>query len=389
MKNLLEIGNAHNILNHNGQAIGAYLAILAINPTMYAALYNIGYTLKKEGYYEQAITIYKKVLDAKPDYALAHCGLAAALLATGDFEQGFQEYEWRWKTCQEKRKKFTQPVWNGSSLAKKRLYVYAEQGLGDTIQFIRYLPELKKQGATIIFETQPPLRDLLSLCPYIDHLITASDPEPVFDYHVPLMSIPLIVKTRLETIPCTTPYLYASPELTTAWREKLAADHSFKIGICWHGNSRYTRPALQIAAQEKAIPLSAFAPLAALPDVSLYSLQRVDGIDELDSIDFTVNTFDAAFDHTQGRFMDTAAVMHSLDLVITSDTSIAHLAGALGIPTWLLLSHPADWRWLRDRTDSPWYPTIRIFRQEKHNDWHAVIQAVRKALTKLVAARKY
>jgi tetratricopeptide (TPR) repeat protein len=436
IKNLFEIGNAYNMLSQNQQALEMYLKVLAQNPAMYAALYNIGYTLKKEGYYEQAIPIYQRAIDIKPDYALAHCGLAAALLTMGDFERGLQEYEWRWKTSPEKRKSTTQPVWHGCCLAKKKLYIYAEQGLGDTLQCVRYLKNLKDQGATIIFETQPPLIDLLKLCPYIDHLITPADPVPAYDYQIPLMSIPLITKTTVDTIPADIPYLFADPKLVQEWGEKLAhtnnsdrttsSDHakssrfntrspsssdastsvdlntrggsshiktetpriSFNVGICWHGNSHYTRPALQIAAQEKAIPLATFEPLAHLPGVHLYSLQCVDGTHELDAINFTVHAFDASFDQEHGRFMDTAAVMQNLDLVITGDTSIAHLAGALGIRTWLLLPNPADWRWLRKRTDSPWYPTMRIFRQKAHGDWASVMRSVEKALKKIVTQEK-
>jgi len=392
IKNLFEIGNAYNILSQNQQALEMYLKVLAQNPAMYAALYNIGYTLKKEGYYEQAITIYQRAIDIKPDYALAHCGLAAALLTMGDFERGLQEYEWRWKSSPEKRKTTTQPVWNGCPINKKKLYVYAEQGLGDTLQCVRYLKKLKDEGATIIFETQPPLIDLLKLCPYIDYLITPTDVVPAHDYQIPLMSLPLITKTTVDTIPAEIPYLYADPKLVEEWREKLSTSSSiktetprpsFNVGICWHGNSHYARPALQIAAQEKAIPLAAFEPLAQINGVQLYSLQCVDGTHELDSINFTVHAFDASFDQEHGRFMDTAAVMKNLDLVITGDTSIAHLAGALGIKTWLLLPTPADWRWLRNRADSPWYPTMRIFRQKTHGDWAPVIRAVEKSLKKL------
>ena len=384
--NLFELANTFNILNQTDKAIDLYMNILEINPNIYAALYNIGYTLKKQGHLKEAVDIYERILKVKPDYALAHFSLAVASLALGDFQRGWQEYEWRWKTYNEVPKQFTEPVWNGSDLCGKTIFVYAEQGLGDTLQFVRYLKVIKEQGATVIFETQRPLKSLLSLCPYIDHVITKYDQLPKFDFHIALMSLPLILDTRIETIPSEMPFLYADEDLVDYWQEKLKNDTHFKIGICWHGNGRYTRKALQLAIQAKCVPLQSFAPIAAIDGISLYSLQKVDGTDQIKKMDnvFTLHTFDLDFDQIHGRFMDTAAVMQNLDLIISVDTATAHLAGGLGIPTWILLPKQADWRWMCTKTDSPWYPTMRLFRQSKTGNWNNVIQTIADELKKIV-----
>ncbi|MDP3889316.1 MAG: tetratricopeptide repeat protein [bacterium] len=380
--NLLELGNTLNILNKNDDAISTYMEILALNPNNYIALYNIGYTLKKQGHFKEAGDIFEKIIAVKPGYAAAHFSLALALLTMGEFERGWQEYEWRWKNYNEVPKQFTDPVWDGCDPKGKTIFVYAEQGLSDTLQFIRYAKLLKERGATIIFETQKPLVPLLLLCPYLDKVVTQQDPTVKFDFHIALMSLPLIFNTTVETIPAEIPYLYASEQLVDQWKEKLAHDTHFKIGICWHGNVHYKLPALKTAMEEKSITLESFAPLANIKGVSLYSLQKNDDTQEIEAIhdSFTVHTFAHDFDETHGRFMDTAALIKNLDLVITIDTAIAHLAGGLGVPTWLLLPEPADWRWLL-RTDTPWYPNMRLFRQPERGNWHHVIQKVVDALS--------
>ncbi len=353
----MELANTLNMLNHTVEALKIYIKAIEIQPRLDSALYNYGYTLKKLGRIPQAIEAYQRVLERKPDYALAHFGISSAYLTIGDFARGWDEYEWRWQAYNESPKKFDRPVWDGSDIEGKTILMYAEQGLGDTLQFVRYAKMVKERGATIIFQTQAPLTSLLALCPYIDHVVPRGHQLPSFDYQVPLMSLPRIFKTRLETIPAQVPYLYAAPQLIDHWSARLAEDTSkLKIGICWQGNAQYNTPSLRRAVAAKSIPLEMLAWLSRIEEVSIYNLQQVDGLDQLKALDpsFKIHVFEDDFDKSNGRFMDTAAVIKNLDLVISVDTAIGHLAGGLGVPVWLLLPFPTDWRWLQNRKDSPW-----------------------------------
>ena len=368
------------------EALIFYEQALQKNPDLTGVLYNIGFAHKKLGHLEQAITIYKKVISQKPEYPLAHLSLALAYLALGDFDRGWLEYEWRWAAYDEEKKVFPQPMWDGSDLHNKRIYVYAEQGLGDTFQFMRYLKLLKENGAYVIFHTQVPLKKILQLCPYIDQIITFKDSVPAFDYHISLLSLPLVFNTRIDTIPTDIPYLYADPRLVEEWRALLAQDTGFKIGICWQGNTEYTSDFLRQAVAEKSCSLDTFACLSAIPGVSLYSLQRIEGVEQnaLGGEQISVTYFDNDFDTHNGRFMDTAAVIKNLDLVISIDTGLAHCSAALGTPTWIMLPKIADWRWMLKRSDTPWYPNVRLFRQSTRGDWDSVMHDVTQALTESI-----
>jgi tetratricopeptide (TPR) repeat protein len=389
----IELANTLVSIDHDDEAIDLYYKVLKKNPTFTSTLHNFGLTLKKLGYVEHAIAIYKKAILQRPDYALAHFSLGLAYLSLGDFDHGWLEYEWRWAAYNEKQKEFSVPRWDGSSLRNKRIYVYAEQGFGDTFQFIRYLPLLKEQGAHVIFHTPVPLYQILALCPYIDTLVTFKDPLPAFDYHISLLSLPLVFNTRVDTIPNRIPYLYADEELIKEWNKKLVNTNSdkCKIGICWQGNANYATTFLRQIVAAKSCHVEHFKTLLSIPDICLYSLQKIHGVDQITSCDtnFFIHTFDDTFDVTHGRFMDTAAVIKNLDLVISIDTSIAHFAAALGTPTWIILSEPADWRWMQLRTDSPWYPNVRLFRQSKRGDWSGVMNAVAHALQEFVNTKKY
>jgi hypothetical protein len=203
------------------------------------------------------------------------------------------------------------------------------------------------------------------------------DGFPTFDVHAPLVSLPAILHTTQQTVPADIPYLFADPQLVEQWRQKLAPDKNFKVGICWQGNPNYSTHFLRVAVAAKSCSAAKFAPLAYVPGVTLYSLQRETGVEQLArGIPFPLVTFGPEFDRDNGRFMDTAALMQNLDLIITIDTSIAHLAAGLGKPVWILIPNPPDWRWMRDRTDSPWYPNMRLFRQTTALDWDSVIQTV-------------
>jgi tetratricopeptide (TPR) repeat protein len=386
---LLELGNTYNMLNLWPEALECYKKILEIRPNTHEVLYNFGYTLKKMGRVQEAITVYDKVLEINPTYPHARFSRSLAYLSLGDFTRGWPEYEWRWQAYNESPKKYPQPVWDGSNPAGKTILVYAEQGLGDTFQFIRYAKCIKDQGGKVIAIVQKPLKKILSLCPYLDTVLTPHDPKPDFDAHIALMSLPLVYKTEITTIPTDIPYLYAKPELVEQWRTKLAADKNFKIGLCWQGNPFYSSQFLRQAVAGKSMHVKTLLPFGAIKGITLYSLQKMSGADQLDTLGdkLVIHTIDG-LDEENGPFMDTAAIMKNLDLMITIDTSIAHIAGGLGIPVWCLLPEPADWRWLLKRSDTPWFPkNMRLFRQPKPGDWNSVINEVARELEKLLAQK--
>jgi len=352
---------------------------------------NLGNTLRELGRFDEALACFGRALGLEPNYANAHMNRSLVWLQTGDFERGWPEYEWRLRTKEWALRPFAQPQWDGSSLAGKSILLHAEQGLGDTIQFVRYASLLRDRGATVILECQRPLVRLLAGCPGVDQLIAQGDSLPTFDTHAPLMSLPGTLGTHLENLPANIPYLQAAPELVEAWQDRLVrldglidagaandrcSGDLYKIGIAWRGNPKFP------GDRSRSIPLECFAALADVPGVCLISLQKGSGSDELAAVRDRFRVVDLAsdLDEAAGPFMDTAAVMMSLDLVVTCDSAPAHLAGALGVPVWLALSHVPDWRWLLDRPDSPWYPTARLFRQKTRGDWEGAFQEIQSAL---------
>jgi hypothetical protein len=271
-------------------------------------------------------------------------------------------------------------LWEGSPLHGRTILLRAEQGLGDTLEFIRYAQLLKQQGATVFVECQKPLLRLLARCPGIDRLLAQGEPWPeTVDVQIPLLSLPSRLGTTLATVPAPIPYLSADPDLVAHWAQQLRSDGTFKIGIVWQGSPAYRDD------QSRSIPLAQFAPLARLEGVQLISLQKGRGTEQLRKVadQFSILDLGSQLDETAGPFMDTAAVMKNLDLVIACDTAIGHLAGALGVPVWVALPFVPDWRWLLHRGDSPWYPTVRLFRQSVPGDWPGVFQRMTDAVRKL------
>ncbi len=255
----------------------------------------------------------------------------------------------------------------------------AEQGLGDTLQFVRYARLLAGQGVRVIVECAPALHPILARTPGVAEWIGPADPAPAADGCVPMMSLPWRLGTTLDTIPADVPYLFADPQRAAAWRGELAGDAAFKVGIAWQGNPQAPYDG------ERSIPLTEFEPLAHVPGVRLYSLQKGPGVEQLAAAAaWNVADFGDRLDAAGGAFMDTAAIVENLDLVITSDTALAHLAGALARPVWVALQNVPDWRWLVDREDSPWYPTMRLFRQRRRGDWPGVFQRMGTELRTIV-----
>jgi hypothetical protein len=288
------------------------------------------------------------------------------LLLEGNFAEGWSEYEWRWQQPETRRRDLPGPVWNGEALDGRQILIYAEQGLGDTIQFLRYLPLVGKAGGKVILECQPALASFLSDQADLGTVISAGSQLPEFALHVPLLSLPRIFGGRLDNIPAHAPYLAADLEKAELWRKRLAALPGLRVGVAWAGNPRHPND------RERSIPPHRLAPLAEVPGVSWVSLQQgvANGISGLRFE--SLPPFDG--------IADTAAVIAGLDLVISADTMIAHLAGALGRPVWTLLSYAADFRWLLDREDAPWYPTMRLFRQPSRGAWDAVLGRVAEDL---------
>ncbi len=381
-----DLGFTYNLTNELTKAKEAYRTILKIAPHSIDARYNLAHTLRYTGESEESSEHYRIVLEKRPNKTGAHYGYAESLLRMGDFEKGWQEFEWRWKRGGDPRN-FSEKLWDGSEISGKTILIRAEYGLGDSIQFIRFAKQLKEQGATIIVQIQSPLAQLLSLCPYIDEIVVIGDRLPDFDVQVPIMSLPFkLGVTKKENIPNEVPYLEADPDLVRYWQKEISRDGNFKIGICWEGSSYYD--SLRGPLSKKALHLSVFEPISRIPYVTLYSLQKTSEQNQIDEVSFEVRNFGPDFDKTNGRFMDSAALMKNLDLVITIDTSVAHLAGALSTPVWVVLPTVADWRWLTEVEDTPWYPQMKLFRQKVHGDWTHVFEKVAQALSGLLQKSK-
>jgi tetratricopeptide (TPR) repeat protein len=370
------LGTVFQIQGKLDEAAACYGRAVELKPEFAEAHKNLGLAFQGLGRLDEAIARYRRALELKPDFPEAHMSLALAWLLTGNWQRGWPEYEWRWQTKNFAPRPFRQPMWDGKSLGGKTILLHAEQALGDTIQFIRYASIVKQHGATVIVECPQPLLELLEGCPGVDQLIGHGKELPAFDVHAPLLSVPGILQTSIESIPASVPYLLSKPAIAERWRQRLSALHGFKIGIHWRG-----RPGLGPWCR-RDIPLALFSSLAAVPNVQWISLQKGATSDELAPLRDRLPILDFAddLDRSGGAFVDTAAVMANLDLVITSDTAAAHLAGALGVSVWVALPFAPDWRWLLDRSDSPWYPTMRLFRQTQWGNWHTVFEEITKAL---------
>lgn len=377
------LGCCYLAIGNKEKAIAAFEHVLEIQPHTVPAEYNLGYAYKTFGDIDTAIEIYKKVIAENPDYDPAHIALGFAYITKGDFEQGWKQHS-RYLTQSGKNGDKLRKMLETNTIAYKTILLRHEGGLGDTINFIRYAQELKNMGADVLVSCQKQLIPLLSRCAYVDQFIPSDKTIPSYDADTTLMSLPAIFNDTDETVPQEIPYLFVDPQLEKYWQQQLAHDRNFKVGICWQVDAHNDMSKLPIA--RRGYPLNSFATLADLKNVSFYSLQKYDGIEQLKSLPshFILRTFDD-FDVHAGPFMDTAAFMKNLDLIITVDTAIAHLAGALGCKVWLL--HPyatADWRWIHGKNDSYWYPTMRIFKQHEPFGYDEVLEEVKIELNKLL-----
>ena len=370
-----DVSLAYTRLGLVDDALRIYKKILDKNPGYLQAIYNSGYVLKMAGRIDEALEKYQQVLAIDPTYDAAQFALGHALLNKGDFDAGWKQHERYLKQSGKNSDKLRQFI-SENTVAGKIIFLRPEGGLGDTLQFIRYAQLLKYMGAYVVVSAQKPLLPLLSRCDYIDKLIENKLEIPKYDDHGTLMSMPAIFGSNEQTIPRNIPYLAPDPNLVELWGNQLKTDTNFKIGICWQADVFNDSSRLPVA--RRGIPLHHFYPLAQLKGISLYSLQKKEGLEQLDSLpeNVTLHLFDENFDEEHGSFMDTAAVMQHLDLIITVDTATAHLAGALGRPVWVLLPYSTDWRWIAGRKDSPWYPTMHVFKQPQPFDWESVMSDV-------------
>jgi len=361
------------------EAIAAYRRALQLRADHPEAHFNLGTALRERGQFDEAMAAFRQAIALQPDLPEAHYNFGVALLAQGDFLQGWEEYEWRWKIKDTAfpPRAFTRPQWDGGPLEGRTLLLQAEQGIGDTIQFIRYLPLAAQRGGKIVLECHPELQRLFQTMAPDLSIVARRQALPRFDLHCPLMSLPRIFSTDLGNIPGTAPYLRADAAAAAIWRERLGGPRStLKVGLVWAGNPEHTND------RHRSLRLASLAPLADVPDVQFYSLQKGAAAAEAGAPPAALELIDVAEDLKD--FADSAALIANLDLVIAVDTAIAHLAGAMGKPVWTLLPSFPDWRWLLDRPDSPWYPTMRLFRQPRLMGWAPAIADLRAQLQLLV-----
>ena len=378
-------GNVLQELRRFTEALASYDRAIALRPDFAEAYMNRGNALVELQRFPEALADFDRAVALRPDFAEAHFSAALCRLLNGDLPRGFEQYEWRWQTDQLRREKpdFPQPPWDGTnSVAGKTLLVHAEQGFGDTIQFCRYVPLLVAHGARMILEVQNPLCELMHTLAGDAQIVARGDPLPDFDMHCPLLSLPLALGTQLESIPAATPYLFAQEAKSAAWRSRMDARERFRVGLVWAGDPRKRLPNAHRIDRQRSIAFEQLAPLIAATECEFYSLQKGEYASaQLRNSPLRQRIIDWTRDLND--FSDTAALIDNLDLVIAVDTSVAHLAGAMGKPLWLLNRHNTCWRWLLAREDSPWYPTMRIFRQPAMGDWDGMLERLRGELVEV------
>jgi Tfp pilus assembly protein PilF len=372
---LLNCGTSLYQLNMLTEALASFDHLLALDPKNVNALYNRANVLCELRRFHESLAAFAATLAQDPAHAGAHWNEGLARLLLGDFAAGWKKYEWRWAESQrQQRRNFAQPLWLGNEpLTGKTILVHAEQGFGDTLQFVRYLPELADQGAKVVLEVQPNLYSLLAGAKGASQVIPKGASLPQFDVHCPMMSLPLALNTSLDSIPSDIPYLEAPRDRLRLWQERLSAKRGSRVALAWAGSATHKRD------QARSIPLANLQTLFGNNNaIEWLSVQR--DLREGDAEILESHPHVQQLGLELNDFGDAAAVLSLADLVITVDTAVAHLAGALGRPVWVLLPYSPDFRWLLDREDSPWYPSARLFRQPFTGDWDSVITRVQESI---------
>jgi tetratricopeptide (TPR) repeat protein len=410
----LELGVALSKLQRYEEALHGYEQALAIKPDFEQAYLSMGVTLFEQKKYHLSLLSYDRALALKPDYALAfynqglalgrlnRCAEAAAAqakalerlpdyadahwmesinrLLLGDYKNAWAMYEWRWQRTgiePEHQQHFAQPLWLGQeSLLGKTILLHAEQGLGDAVQFCRYAELVAALGAKVLLQIYPAVKPVLFKFPGVAQLLVRGELLPDFDYHCPLLSLPLAFQTELASIPAKTPYLFSHPSRLRKWRAKLGAKTLPRVGIAWSGSPTHLND------KDRSISLEQFVGVVG-PQAQFFSLQRE--VQERDKDTLQQHPEIAHFGEALQDFSETAALIDLMDVVVCVDTGVAHLAAAMGKPVWILLHYNPDWRWMLERIDSPWYPSARLFRQPNRDDWAGVLATVRRELTGLRA----
>jgi tetratricopeptide (TPR) repeat protein len=382
-------------LNQREAAVASYDHAIALDPARAAIHFNRGNVLQEMRSIDAALASYERALELSPDHAEARFNRSLVLLLRGDYECGWREYEWRHRVQRIRNvsagARFAEAPWLGErSLSGLTILLHCEQGLGDTLQFCRYTSRVAALGARVVLEVQAPLRTLLTGLDGVSQLIVQGESLPEFDEHCPLMSLPLALGTTLDAVPANVPYLAGVPEGGEVWRERLGPRRKLRVGLVWSGGFRAQRPELWAVNARRNIPLATLAPLA-LPDIEFFSLQKGEPAEaELDDVMARgwKGPSIVGFSQHITDFADTAGLLEQLDLLISVDTSTAHLAGALGRPVWILNRYDGCWRWLLEGDSSPWYPSARLYRQKSPGDWDEVIARVRSDLCALLIAQR-
>ena len=370
------MGRALGFLGRYDDEMAEYRRAIELKPDCVAAYVNLGVALRDLHRFDEALRVFQKAVRIDPNDAGARTNRSHTNLLLGQFEHGWREYEWRWRDGKQPLEFGEERLWLGDApLAGKTLFVHNEQGFGDTLQFVRYVEECKKRGAHVVLRVQNELSPLIASYDGADVVIGMRDEVPPFDYHCPLLSLPFALKSHASAIPSATPYLHADEARREPWQQRLAGERRPRVGVAWSGSRTHVND-----RRRRSMQLAEWATLfeADASFVSLVKDVREDDRETLRGLNASGKVRDVS--DSLASFADTAALIAELDLVICIDTAVAHLAGALGKPVWILLPYSPDWRWLLNRTDSPWYPSARLFRQADRNDWAPVLTQVRAAL---------
>jgi tetratricopeptide (TPR) repeat protein len=367
------LGATFQIQDKLEEAIAHFQQALILDPNYVIAYNSLGVALAQKQNFSQAIDCFNRAIELAPDNGEAHWNRGFIRLLCGDYKGGFADYEWRWIAKKVLPRSCPQPIWSGEDLEGRTILLHTEQGFGDTIQFVRYAPLVQQRGGNVILECQEPLVRLLTTVPGIKKVVARGTTLPEFDVHAPLLSLPYILGTTLETVPAQIPYL--NYDEFFSFRLDSPDPACLKVGIVWGGSPENPQNA------KRSCSLGHFFNLLHTPGIAFYSLQKEPAVVELDELSGVVPPQDLS--SLLGDFADTAAVIAQLDLIISVDTAVAHLAGALGKPVWVLLAFNADWRWIVGRSDSPWYPSMRLFHQQRPGDWAELLSRVQAALQEL------
>ncbi len=378
------LGNTLADLHRLEAAETAYRRAIDLAPRDSEPHNNLGAFLQLQGRFAEAMDCFETALRCNANSVGAHRNRALLRLLLGDYLPAWSDYEWRWQMPDTICPNFSQPRWQGQRLDGRTILLWTEQGIGDVVQFIRYAPLVKQSGARVLVDCSPALQSLLRSAPGIDQFVSGDTSREPFDCYIPLLSLPSVFGTTVETIPGGVPYLRADEQRVQRWRSELSGIAQFKVGIAWQGNPRFS------GDYYRSVRLEQFAPIAACRNVKLYSLQKNFGREQLADVGSRMSIVDlgAVLDENSGPFIDTVAVMMNLDLVITTDTAVAHVAGALGVPVWVALQYSPNWRWMLQRDDSPWYPTMRLFRQPAFGDWDGAFASIASQLELVSTAMK-